>query len=109
MKPNEPQDWIISLYGAAARQLVGKSVMSFRGTLDEALGAADEMESEVDFEVTQFVIRRSEIEGADIIAELTGALIEARNRLVCGRPNLSKADSAAVARADAILTRIPAA
>lgn len=58
MKPNDPHHWQISLSGLHGRRKLTIENTSFVGTYDEALAKADEMECEVDFDVTQAVLTR---------------------------------------------------
>lgn len=59
MKPNKPCEWAITVYGKAAKERPMHRTERFEGTIGGALGFADELESEVDFEVYQFVITRA--------------------------------------------------
>lgn len=58
MKPNKPHHWSITLYGCAAPNGPRHAISEFVGDIEGALGAADELESEVDFEVHDFHIKR---------------------------------------------------
>lgn len=58
MKPNAPHIWSITLSGRVHQGRQRIETVDFIGTLDEALGRADEFESNVPFEVEQFVITR---------------------------------------------------
>lgn len=60
MKPNEPHNWTIALYGVDATRHKNFRQELAVGDIEAALGAANELESEVDFEVVQYVIRRHE-------------------------------------------------
>jgi len=53
MKGNAPHHWTICLFGARA-----SCVEPFVGRLDEALAAADELESSVSFTVLRFEVIR---------------------------------------------------
>lgn len=53
MKPNKYKFWEISLHGPKAGDL---HTVRFHGSIDAALAEADELESEVDFEITKIVV-----------------------------------------------------
>ena len=53
MKPNKYQCWNISLHGPKACDL---HTARFHGSIDAALAEADELECEVDFDITKIVI-----------------------------------------------------
>ena len=57
MKPNNPHHWIIDLHGVKPKR-VDFHTAKFVGTVDAALSEADELESEVSFDVTQIVLTR---------------------------------------------------
>lgn len=105
MKPNEPQKWIVTLYGATgwhgANDRPGHAKIEITGDIEAALQAADELESEVDFEVHRFVISRAAICDADQISALTEALRCVRNRLNDCAPNEKNAE--AIEQADRAL------
>lgn len=60
MKPNDPYIWKITLCPAteSSGPTHRPKMFEFTGDIEGALNAANEMESEVDFEVQQFVITR---------------------------------------------------
>lgn len=58
MKPNAPHYWTVTLYGVAEPIAPRHSTSAFVGDIDGVLGHADEQESQVDFDVQQFVITR---------------------------------------------------
>lgn len=60
MKPNIPHHWTVSLFCIAGpdQKNLRHSTTVFVGGIDDVLGYADEQESEVNFEVEQFVITR---------------------------------------------------
>lgn len=60
MKPNDPHHWKVALCPAPASTgpIRKPKFYEFTGDIEGVLGFADEMESEVDFEVQQYVITR---------------------------------------------------
>jgi len=53
MKPNKYKFWNISLHGPKAGDL---HTVRFHGSIDAALAEADELECEVDFDITKVVV-----------------------------------------------------
>ncbi len=60
MKPNDPHHWRIELCPATTPSgpMRSTKIFGFVGTVDEVLAEADELESEVGWEVQQFIITR---------------------------------------------------
>ena len=61
MKQNDPHRWTVALYGEGATSQRNFRQETVVGDIQTALNTADELESEVDFEVLQYVIRRHEL------------------------------------------------
>ena len=59
-KPNDPHRWHVVLSSLLPNRAEQSLTTSFVGTVDGALDHADELECEVDFEVTKIVITRGE-------------------------------------------------
>lgn len=58
MKPNDPHHWTITVHGKPQPRRRHIEQIECIGDIEHALQRADELESNVEFEVIQFVITR---------------------------------------------------